>query len=628
MSETETSPAIADRRVFLARELDAPQPPDLQDPSVPTIKLLPLEASVRALGTSGSELYVLDALGQLRTFKPKDLGRGMIVHLFGGDVGELWDLWPNWKKVGDDWERTGWNISQAADGIIASCTRRGIWRQQDRHRGRGGWLLEDGGFVFHDGHTLHFSNGEVGETGAIGEHVYPSGPRAMSPAAPREGLSDGTREGEELLRLFESWTWQRPEIDPRLLLGWTIAALMGGALKVRPSAWITGEHGAGKSSLMGKDGVLNKLLGRGVIMTANTTAAGLYQEIGHDALPVAVDEIEAKADDPRTAAVIELARQSYSGGAILRGGQNHEGTKFQAMCAFLFGSILIPPLLPQDMSRLAVLRLNPFPVGSVEPVIQDGRLEEIGRLLLRRILTCWDDWPERLAAWRGYMQSLGHGGRGADQFGTLLAAADFVLSNSVPSEDEMRAIAGGMSPDALQETATGRSNSALCIDYAMSREARGIRGGETPTIGEIVLASIERSVNGEGFSPQAALRHLERQGLSVIALRREGAGVSFTKIARLARSHIDQLVDAGQFPEGVYVAFAPGGEGALSLFAGSDWQGAPGCENPFVQALERAPGAQRARQTVRIGALSCKPVLVPLRECVDVPDLDDVYRSS
>jgi len=71
--------------------------------------------------------------------------------------------------------------------------------------------------------------------------------------------------------------------------------------------------------------------------------------------------------------------------------------------------------------------------------------------------------------------------------------------------------------------------------------------------------------------------------------------------------------------EGVFIAFAPDGEGVLELFRGSDWEGVPGAHNPYVQALERVPGAFKSMSSVRLGGRTCRPLLIQISECIDVP---------
>jgi hypothetical protein len=80
---------------------------------------------------------------------------------------------------------------------------------------------------------------------------------------------------KRILDDLATWNWQRPYLDPVLVLGWIASSLMGGALKARPIVFTTGGHGVGKSTL--HELITNTL--QGVVNTAvDTTAAGIYQK--------------------------------------------------------------------------------------------------------------------------------------------------------------------------------------------------------------------------------------------------------------------------------------------------------------------------------------------------------------
>lgn len=596
----------------------------------PTISALPPDAPVRALGTFGNKVFFLDAHSQLRELAAKDVSRTMILHLFGSHVDWIYRLWPTLAKVPskDTWIVTGWDGTKAQESLMTACARKGVWRPQDHVRGRGAWATSEG-LLVHAGGRLYSSSGKSARPGLIGDMVYPAAPMGLAPA---EG-GDGQLAAEDLLEHLGTWNWARP-YDARLLFGWTISSMMAGALKVRPLTWITGEKETGKSSLVGENGVIHQLFGSGILMTANTTAAGLYQKIGYDSLPVAVDEIEAKRGNQKTEAVIELARQAYSGGMVLRGGADHEGKEFRAMCPVLFGSILIPPLMPQDLSRMALLNLRPFPLGVSAPVVAEGRFAEIGRILLRRVLDRWQHWPERLALWRGYMMALGHSGRAADQFGTLLAAADLMLAEVAPTEEDMEKIAGAMRPQELHETQVASSNASRCIGFAMSRPLASMRGGENMMVSELVACAVRR-FGGEMENPVSSLnatRFLERAGVTVVGVQaaRDEAGVKLvaTKASRMPPGLLQKMVDEPVvYDEGIFVAFAPSGDGILELFKNSDWEGVPGAHNPYVQALERVTGARRCTTPLRIGGQVCKAILIPIHECIDVPTKEEAAQK-
>lgn len=598
---------------------------------MPAIAQLPPDAPVTALGTFGNRLYFLDAHAQLRELAAKEVNRTMILHLFGDDTRWLYDLWPVFKKVSDgEFEVSNWEANKAQESLMRACSRRGIWRPQDHVRGRGAWVTDGGRLVVHSGKQLHFQDGSWERPGLVNGKVYPAGVRALEPATVEPDAIDGTEAADEILQLMRTWRWKR-SFDPFLLFGFVAAAMVAGALKVRPLAWVTGEKGTGKSSLVGEGGLIHRIFGDGILMTANTTAAGLYQKLMFDSLPVAIDEIEAKRGSQKTEAVVELARQAYSGGMVLRGGADHEGKEFRAMCPVLFGSILIPSLMPQDLSRLALLCLEPFDQDAKEPDFSSMPLNDWGRAMLRRWLMCWDEWPERLGAWHTYLRNMGHSGRSADQFGTLLAAADLMLHEDPPDEDRMDALAGAMQPTELAETQVESSNAERCIDYAMSRPLHSMRGGEQMMVSELIMCAVRRYGGSmeNPVKPMDAVRYLERAGITVLCHTIERGAAVLKKPSKMAPGELSRLLDSElPWPEGVHVAFAPSGDGILELFRGSDWEGVPGAHNPYAQALERVTDAARAFTSVRIGGRTYRPVMIPIRNCIDVPTKQESEASD
>jgi ABC-type lipoprotein export system ATPase subunit len=75
---------------------------------------------------------------------------------------------------------------------------------------------------------------------------------------------------------------------------WIAAALLGGALRIRPHGWIVGPSGAGKTTLQN---FLQELMGDWGVFTEDATEAGVRQLLDQDTLAVMFDEIEAEEDN-------------------------------------------------------------------------------------------------------------------------------------------------------------------------------------------------------------------------------------------------------------------------------------------------------------------------------------------
>lgn len=93
-----------------------------------------------------------------------------------------------------------------------------------------------------------------------------------------------------------------------------------------------------------------------------------------DSRPVAVDELERKPGGQKEQAIIELARQAYSGAKGYRGGANGDGTEFELRSSFMFSAILHPHLGVQDShARMIILNLNPLDrsKATAQPLIKE-----------------------------------------------------------------------------------------------------------------------------------------------------------------------------------------------------------------------------------------------------------------
>lgn len=404
----------------------------------------PLGCPITPLGISANiegsqKCYYLDYNGQIVGLEAGNRhGKNSLFALFGPTSDWLEAQWPQWSKPVTEYDRStkthtvikaseivGVDQAEASRALIEECARRGIFDPAGRLRGRGAHALPGGGLVIHYGDKLlaskHKADGAIKgydwhDCGLHDGMVYPAGA-----AMPRPWYERTTaRPAEKLLKLLFTWRWKRPLLDARFLLGWIGAAMVGGALKWRPNIWITGGAGTGKSTLNGEDGVLDLLLGAGVLRTGNASSAAIRQMLKNSTIPVLFDEIEASADNRRVNEVVELARVSSSGATMHRGGADHQAHEFTLRSPFQFSSINIPPLQPQDRSRLGILELDPFEPGAVPPVLREWNLPEIGQHLQRRMIDGWERLERTQAAFAEALSARGHSRRACDQFGTLL----------------------------------------------------------------------------------------------------------------------------------------------------------------------------------------------------------------
>lgn len=547
---------------------------------------LPDNCPVTPLGKTGLKFWYLDEMTQLISLAPRDHGRQHLAALFGRKRHYLVETWPRMDKNGEPTK--AFSPELVADALMTACAEEGVWNPQAKVRGRGAWRGADGDLVLHLG-TCLWINGRLGECGLRGGDVYPVLEARPFPARePQAGGADGP--AAELLAMLKSWAWKRPKLDPLLMLGWVCASMLGGALAWRPGIWLTGDRGTGKSTLQA---LIKDFFGDGgIISVSDTTAAGIRQRVRHDALPVALDEIEAKANDPRTEAVIELARQASSGGVILRGGADHEGQDFTARFSILYSSILIPPLRSQDRSRLAILDLQPLPATAAPPRLHRDAIGTLGQRLLRRMADVWPRLPAVLEMFRYALMARKFDARGADQYGTLLACAWLALHDEAPLGDEVDDWVDDVNDGTKAERAEDLPDWQRCLTHLLTTPAQLWREGKQEPIGAWVRKAREAindvpAFDGDGKPGDSAA------GLAILSY-----GLRWLEVGPKGR---------GSW----YLAVANQHRGLEQVFERTHWAAASGTSGVWAQALARAPGAGPSKGAVRFGAAVARAVLIP-----------------
>ena len=542
---------------------------------------------VIALGVHGKEFYYLDWLGQLQaeTTHTKD----RMCALFGGREDVLRQWFPSFNKAG---AVTTFSQDKARAQLMVACTERGVWNAFEKVRGLGAWPDDEGGCILHCGDAV-LHKGVWKAPGAIEGYVYPSQPRIPRPL--EDFLDAGASSpGQLALEILQTWSWLRPEIDPVLLLGWICNALFGGAIDWRALAWITGDAGTGKSTLQKL--IRHIMGGEGAILqSTDATEASVRQFLMQSTIPVSLDEIEAEADGKKVQAVVKLARQAASGGVILRGGQDHKGQEFKARSAFMFTSINVPPLLDQDISRIALLELLQLGKEQVAPAIEPRHWSKVGRGLRTRILDGWPRWHETLEAYRGALARGGHNARGCDQFGTLLAMADLALHDGTPSADRCQAWAGRLSATVIDEQTDQSADWQRCLNHLFGQLVDPYQGGGKLTVGRYVMTAANYF---EDEDPGRAQRVLAGVGLRVQGQRDTA-----------------QLVVANAHP------------GLARLFEGTHWFAPAGQRGVWAQAMKRVPGSRATtpkhfdlvQSRARCFPLSAVPALLEEKDMSEAP---------
>jgi hypothetical protein len=322
------------------------------------------------------------------------------------------------------------------------------------------------------------------------------------PAPWTEALTAEDNPARALLAGFRKSKWLRPEVDPVLLLGWIGGAYLGGALDWRPSALLLGDKGTGKSTLQN---TLKVLFGDALFHSSDSTAAGIYQAMGHDSRAVALDEMEPGMDARKASNIADLMRSSASGAIGRRGSSDGTANAYQMRSAFLFSAINNPLHTAADLSRVAVLRMLPFDKDSERP--EPINAETAGPKVLAQMMRAWGDngqgFRDQYARFAEALKQGGHDKRGQDTYGTLLACAAMMLGDDLAAEldvkvgpEEERWWTEHLSVENLPETEDATPNYRQCLNRILTTTVRDWRNVSYNTIGQVVRAL--RSVDDDG----------------------------------------------------------------------------------------------------------------------------------
>jgi hypothetical protein len=560
------------------------------------------------LGIQGEFCHLIDSDGQFRSLKPGDFSHAGIQKLFAAAPNYPQWMSPRWGKAKKKQDAEG-NVTEiiplesfkddtVREIIFGACSRRGLFNPRDKLRGLGMWTLPGGQLIYHAGEELwtwdeHKGRPAPMETGLRGGQLYPRLPALPAPWS--EAIKPDDNPSGRLIEIYRSWQWKRPVIDPLLMLGHNCVGYLGGALAWRPAILLLGDKGTGKSALQAG---LQMLFGDAVFPTSNTTAAGIYQDMAHDNRLVAVDELEPGADTRKVDDLVALMRIAASGAFARRGGADGTPTSYQLRCAFLFSAINNPLRLAQDLSRVAILRLQPLPKerASAPPAIVDTA----GRKLLALMMREWPRFEATCEAFKRALAAGGHDARGQDTYGTLLALAELALggelqaSMNIPSSEDSGWWAEHLSAESLPELEGALPNWRGCLDWLLSNPVDAWRGGSKQSVGQR-LEALKDTEAGHAHLEQRydlaqARRELADAGLGLltidelIARKAKASALSSTEAARVLGLWNDPAGPEPRLERG-HVLVVPTGHPAVDkLFRDSQWG-----NGAYTEALRQCP---------------------------------------
>jgi hypothetical protein len=356
-----------------------------------------------------------------------------------------------------------------------------------------------------------------------------------------------------------------------------------GALSWRPHVWLTGDKSVGKSWL---HDLMRNLLGAALKSYANTTAAGVRDALKGAARPVALDELEAGTENDKADAVVELARiASQMGGSKgVRGSPTGDARYFSIDSVFVFGSILMPPLLPQDISRITQLDMLPVKATPMEALAIQKRIKAasaLGGRLRRTVIDGWARWHDTLDMFSTALAEAGHPNRSANQYGALLAMYDLITGSGLPDRDSVDALVAQLERGMLSDQTDETSDHDKCLHHLLTADLEVYRHGEKRIVGEELM----------------------------LALDAVDAGIASDSTRRLRNHGLALVVEQGV----QYLAISNQHSGVTRLFAGTHWGAKSGRRAPWRQSLLRLEGARASTNNVKFGGVPSRALLIPIK---------------
>lgn len=411
------------------------------------------------------------------------------------------------------------NARAVANEIMRACYKRGVF-QPEVLRGRGVWL-DDGRRVVHLGDRLLVDGIVTRLENHQSAWIY----EQAAPLAVTLGVPLADAEARAILAAACCVSWENPDRDGRLFIGWVVSAMIGGALAWRPHAWMLAEAGSGKTWVM--DNLVRPLLGPlPVILQGKTTEAGVRGKLGYDARPVLFDEAETQSDLDRARMQqnIDLARQASSddSGAIVKGTKDGGSRSYTMRASFLFNSINAGLTQAADESRFAVLTLadgSPDQFQALKTAHREAMVENVSGRLLARILAMVPTIRANADLLADAIARTGAGRRVGDTIGTLIACQMAMVDATQLTPDTAAAFVAER--EWLRETAAAAKVAPeyeRAMAHLMQQEgARVQRGGrsETLTISEVLSAAYHGLDDEGGLTHREADATLRRMGMRV-----------------------------------------------------------------------------------------------------------------
>jgi len=539
---------------------------------------------VTALGHDNGVYYFIGPSGQRRDLKPRQLTTyGDLISLFDGDG--KWLVDHHGKRDKND-EPTGEiKIAEAGAALMRRCVRAGLYDPAMAVRSYGVWRGPRDSVLAHCGGTLiYFDASGQRRRAQAGLRL----PDALYLAAPPiEPPDDVEASAAECATVFAAirdlWNFNGAHL-PRLVFGFIPNAMLGAAPAWRVHVLLTGAPGkAGKTHLL-------NLIGAALGAQGNTlndpTEAGLREWLSNQGRAVLYDEAggrqggdESRSFLPVTAIIGLLRRMADAEGAHSVRGSGGGGVKHYRMAGAAALAAANPPILDeQDRTRILEVDLKNADPNNRAKVL--GAIEDTAQLsakLRARALRGWGRFGENLHVYRAALIAQNCDARQADQLGTLLAAAEMMLSDEAIDADSAADEIAALKPVIQEFIVLGAelSNGRQCYGALMSAQIEHWKGGVKSTVGRLVEMARDPTA-GDARAALAVHGLIVDEMEDVVGETDEGRPIRAVRRDNGGRGAIlQQLVIANQH------------DGLKRIFRGTPWE-----NGAWRRALLQLPKAE------------------------------------
>lgn len=363
-------------------------------------------------------------------------------------------------------------LSEIKSDLMERCRKRGHFKAE-RIRGLGVW--QDGGkTIVHLGNRLHFEGNERTLMSLGEKNLYEFSEVQAGMAIPAS-LSDLA----SIHNVLENLAFTNPK-HRFYLGGWIVGAYICGSLDWRPHLNITGEQGAGKSTVLSQ--FITPLLSgyKNFPMRGATTEAGVRQSIKSHAVPVIFDEFEGENSRSqfRLETVIELFRQASSeqGGGILKGTASGEAQEYQARFMGIVSGIHPQITAGADKARFTQIEIRKVTENAdAQWLAMQEHLQlidtKLAAKLFSRSVNMLDTIKANIKKCQNYLAKL-QNQRFGQQYGTLLGCYHSLVSDEVITDAELATLAAGIVEDEAHGGDKDGSDHEDCLDVLLQTLVR------------------------------------------------------------------------------------------------------------------------------------------------------------